>query len=260
MCGRYAVLTTIRDQQWAEFFANVRNGSEAFDRVPIYNAAPMQFLPIVNVRSGDLRADKMMWWLVPHHSKDGKPLKGKDGVPFKTFNAKAETIDTSRLFAPYFRSARCLIPADAFYEWKKLPGQQPSGATKIPKQPMAIRMKDGSPFAFAGLFSVWKGEAGEERPSFTIITTDPNPLMATIHTRMPVILGSKDFERWLDRENKDTEGLKKLMVPYPEKKMETFPVSTVVNNSRNDVPECLAPLERGTEPPKTTGEKRSPIR
>ena len=241
MCGRYAVLTTVRDQQWADFFSSIRTTDAAVDRVPIYNAAPMQFLPVVNVRDGELRADAMMWWLVPHHSKDGKPLRGKDGQPLKTFNAKGETVDTSRLFAPYFRSARCLIPVDAFYEWKKLAVQE-EGPKKVPKQPMAIRMKDEHPFAFAGLFSVWKGEDGEERPSFTVITTEANAMMKKVHHRMPVILKPKDFDQWLDRDYKETGNLKKLLVPYPDKEMEAYPVSTTVNNSRNDVPECLVPL------------------
>lgn len=260
MCGRYAVLTTVRDQQWAAFFSSVRNADAAFERVPIYNAAPMQFLPVLNVRDGALRADSMMWWLVPHHSKDGKPLRGKDGQPFKTFNAKSETIDTSRLFAPYFRSARCLIPADAFYEWKKLASQDPAVSKKAPKQPMAIRMKDERPFALAGLFSVWKGEGGEERPSFTIITTEANTLMSPIHHRMPVILEQKDYAAWLDREYKETEKLKKLLRPYPDKDMEAYPVSTVVNNSRNDVQECLVPLSGEESHPRTAGATRSPKR
>jgi putative SOS response-associated peptidase YedK len=131
---------------------------------------------------------------------------------------------------------------DAFYEWKKLPDQATPGSKKIPKQPTAIRMNDKRPFALAGLFSVWKGEEGEERPSFTIITTEANRLMSSIHHRMPVILEPKDYEQWLDRENKDTEQLKKLLKPHPDAGMVTYPVSTVVNNSRNDVPECLDPL------------------
>ncbi len=257
MCGRYAVLTTVRDQQWAEFFSNIRNADAAFDRVPIYNAAPMQHLPVISVREGEVRADQMMWWLVPHHSKDGKPLKGKDGQPFKTFNAKGETLDTSRLFAPYFRSARCIVPVDAFYEWKKLASED-AVAKKVPKQPMAIRMKDKQPFALAGLFSVWKGEDGKEHPSFAIVTTDANRMMTPIHHRMPVILNPKDFARWLDRDNKETEQLRKLLVPYPEKQMEAFPVSTIVNNSRNDVPECLTPLSEEGESPRTGGATRSP--
>ncbi len=257
MCGRYAVLTTIRDQQWAEFFSSVKNGTAAFSKVPIYNAAPMQHLPVLNVRDGAVRADSMMWWLVPHHSKDGKPLRGKDGVPFKTFNAKGETLDTSRLYAPYFKSARCIVPADAFYEWKKLKADTGASPKKVPKQPMAIRMKEERPFALAGLFSVWKGEKGDEHPSFTVITTDANRMMKGIHHRMPVILKPKDFERWLDRDYKDIEKLKQLLVPFPEKEMEAYPVSTVVNNSRNDVPECLSPLSQEQADPKTADAKRS---
>jgi putative SOS response-associated peptidase YedK len=92
---------------------------------------------------------------------------------------------------------------------------------------------------FAGLFSVWKNEKGEEFPSFTIITTTPNMLMAEIHTRMPVILKEKYYDEWLNRENKNIEDLKKLLVAYPASQMEAFPVSKYVSNSRNEGPECM---------------------
>ena len=243
MCGRYAVIRTARDHATEQLFKNLSNADAAFEGIPKYNAAPMQFLPVIAVRNNELRADTMQWWLIPHGSKDGKPLKGKDGTPLKTFNAKAETLNTSRLYAPYFRSSRCLIPADAFYEWKVLNDEPPLPSGKPPKQPMAIRMKDGTSFMFAGLFSVWKAEEGKEVPSFTIITTEPNKLMATIHRRMPVILDEKSYDAWLDRENKDTDSLMRLCAPYPEKNMEAYPVSKNVNNSKNDGPECLEKIQ-----------------
>lgn len=242
MCGRYAVLRSVRDWASEALFRDLANADAAFAGVPRYNASPMQSLPVIEERDGVLRADAMQWWLVPHGSKDGKPMMGKDGTPLKTFNAKSETLATSRLYAPYFRSARCLVPADAFYEWKALNDQPPLPSGKPPKQPMAIRLKEGRPMMFAGLFSVWKGEDGNEVGSYSIITTSANALMAKIHQRMPVILPREAYERWLDRSYKDTDELQKLLRPYPEEEMEAWPVSKTVNNSRNEGPECLEPL------------------
>ena len=108
---------------------------------------------------------------------------------------------------------------------------------------MCIRMKNQKPFMFAGLFSVWKNDKGEEFPSFTIITTTPNELMAEIHTRMPVILKEKYFDEWLNRENKNTDDLKKLLVAYPASQMEAFPVSKYVSNSRNEGQECMKKID-----------------
>ncbi len=243
MCGRYAVIKSIRDRESEKIFAEIANSDAAFAGVPRYNASPMQMLPVIEVRDGSLRADAMQWWLVPHGSKDGKPMIGKDGTPLKTFNAKAETLTTSRLYAPYFRSARCLVPADAFYEWKTLTDRPPTPSGRPEKQPMAIRLKEGRPLMFAGLFSVWKGEEGTAVGSFSIITTAANELMASIHQRMPVILPSTAYERWLDRSYKDTDELQKLLRPYPASEMEAWPVSKSVNNSKNDAPECLEPVQ-----------------
>jgi len=226
MCGRYAL---INGKMIFQLFGknHLGNRQDALDDLPRYNAAPMQRMPAIAIRDGELVLLKMQWWLIPHWSKDGK-------IKATTFNAKAETLDQSKLFAPYFKSSRCLVPADAFYEWKRITAKE--------KQPMCIRMKDQKPFMFAGLFSVWKNEKGDEFPSFTIITTEPNKLMADIHTRMPAILPRKHFDQWLDKEYKDTDKLKRLLKSYPESKMSAYPVSSYVSNSRNEGPECMKEL------------------
>jgi putative SOS response-associated peptidase YedK len=234
MCGRYVL---INGKMIFLLLGKNRVGSrkDALEDLPRFNAAPMQRMPVLAQREGKLVLEKMQWWLIPHWSKDGK-------IKATTFNAKAETLDQSKLFAPYFRSSRCLIPADAFYEWKNLTVQKEVKGKTVEvheKQPMCIRMKDRSTFMFAGLFSVWKNEQGEEFPSFTIITTTPNMLMADIHTRMPVIVKEKYFDEWLDRENKNIDGLKKLLVSYPAAPMEAFAVSKYVSNSRNEGPDCM---------------------
>jgi len=255
MCGRYAI---IDGRKVLESFSRlkVKDAAPLFASLPRYNASPMQRLPVFAMRHGEMIVQEMQWWLVPHWSKDGK-------TNATTFNAKSETVAESRLFAPYFKGSRCLVPAEAFYEWKEASsevgvrsadargrvgkyaeaGGQVGGyaserdAKKV-KQPMCIRMRDRAPFMFAGLFSVWRDAEGKEFPSFAILTTEPNALMAEIHRRMPVILPEDHHEEWLDRENKNVDALKKILVPYDTKAMEAYPVSRYVNNPRNEGEEC----------------------
>lgn len=236
MCGRYVYIEGDRILKVFPQLA-VKDASALREDGPRYNAAPMQRMPVFAVREGLLVVQKMKWWLVPHWSKDGR-------VAATTFNARAENLTKSRLYAPYFAASRCLVPASAFYEWKKL-AVKGKGKTAAEKLPMCIRLKDERPFMFAGLFSVWKNASGEEFPSFSIITTVPNPLMARIHDRMPVILPEKHFERWIDRDYKDTGALQKLLVPYPATKMVAYPVSRYVSNSRNEGPECIREASAG---------------
>jgi putative SOS response-associated peptidase YedK len=235
MCGRYAIIDGKKVLVAYTAFNKAKGTAQAFQELPRYNAAPMQRLPVFAIRHDELVAEQMQWWLLPHWSKDGKPS-------FSAFNAKAETVDQSKLFSPYFKGSRCLVPADAFYEWKRVTTtHELHGKSKKTeeKHPMCIRMNDEAPFMFAGLFSVWKDPQGNEHPTFTIITTEPNELMATIHRRMPVILPEQHFEQWLDRSYKDAEKLKKLLVPYPPKKMKAYRVSAFVSNSRNEGKECM---------------------
>jgi putative SOS response-associated peptidase YedK len=218
---------------------HIQSMKNVFDDLPRYNAAPKQWMPVVAVQDNKIIAKIMRWWLVPGWSKDGS-------MKITTFNARAENLDKSRLFLPYFKSSRCLIPVDAFYEWKRISSQmEVRGKIKniAEKQAMCIRMKDGKTFMLAGLFSVWKNEKGEEIPGFTVITTEPNKLISDIHNRMPVILPEKHFEQWLDREYKDIDNLKKLLVAYPASKMQAYAVSDYMNNPRNEGSDCMKPLK-----------------
>ncbi len=240
MCGRYVLIDDKKVFATFALLRGLKTAGKVFEELPRYNVAPLQRMPVFAVRNDALGADQMRWGLIPHWSKDGK-------VAFSTFNAKAETLDQSKLYSTYFKGSRCLIPADGFYEWKKVAAiKEVRGSERqvIEKQPMCIRMKDQSPFMFAGLFSVWKDSEGKEFPSYTIITTVPSELVGEIHDRMPVILQEKNFEEWLDRNMKDTVSLKKLLRPYPAKEMKAYRVSPVVSSSRNDVPECVEPLEK----------------
>jgi len=238
MCGRYVIINGERVfTTWGNTLRYIMHGEKAFGNTPRYNASPMQKLPVIAMRDGKLISQDMQWWLVPHWSPDGKPAAS-------TFNARAENLLKSKMFRPYFIGSRCLVPADAFYEWRRSTAVKESKGkqrTVEEKQPMCIMMKDEKPFMFAGLFSVWKNPLGVELPTFTIITTEPNALMKPIHDRMPVILPPEHCEGWLHRQNKNAEELLRLLKPFDAAKMKAYRVSTYVSNSRNEGEECMKP-------------------
>jgi putative SOS response-associated peptidase YedK len=133
------------------------------------------------------------------------------------------------MFRRAFESRRCLIPADGFYEWK---------GAKPPKQPYFIRRPDDSQFAFAGLWERWRGAVdAEPLDTFTILTTAPNELMATIHNRMPAILKPGDYDVWLDAKA-TADQLNALLAPLLDGELEAYPVSQHVNSPKNDDPTC----------------------
>lgn len=235
MCGRYVLIdgkvvfaVSAQMQTW-------RDQGKVFEFLPKYDARPTNLMPVVAQRNGQFGVHLMRWGLVPHWSTDGKS-------EFSTFNAKAETLHASKLFAPYFKSARCLIPADGFFEWKKYSvTAEVKGKLKTAemKQKMFIGMKDRRPFLMAGLFSVWKNGSGEEFPTYTIITTSSNALLKDVHDRMPVILDPDQYERWLDRSVNDTEMLRTLLDPYDPEVMIVYPVT----NKSEESPEMIERIE-----------------
>jgi putative SOS response-associated peptidase YedK len=225
MCGRY----TLRRMDVIEIAMGLQAPPlfEEFSDHPHFNIAPSQSIPLVRINSSGQRVLNLArWGLIPSWAKE---------LPkFQPINARAETVATSGMFRQALGRRRCLIPADGFYEWKKL-----DDAGKR-KQPMYITRKDGGVFAFAGLWERWKpDEKSEPIDTCTIITTTPNSLMESIHDRMPVILDPSDYSRWLDRETggADVEGLLK---PCPPEGWQARPVSTRVNSPKNDDPECIA--------------------
>jgi len=133
-----------------------------------------------------------------------------------------------------------LVVADGFYEWQKLEHR---------KQPHYIRLRDGRPFAFAGLWENWEGRDSASTPasirSCTIITTEPNQLVAPLHNRMPVIVHARNYDAWLAPDTRSPDNLGALLRPYPADEMEVSPVSTRVNKPSNDSPECIQPLHEG---------------
>jgi putative SOS response-associated peptidase YedK len=136
------------------------------------------------------------------------------------------------------KKRRCLVPADAFYEWQRIDAKT--------KHPFAFALKSGEPYAFAGLWDRWLGKDNEALETFTILTTDPNELMEPVHNRMPVILEPKDYERWLVPETKDRPPVD-LLRPYPAARMRAWPVGDRVGNVRNNDAELLEPVPAAEE-------------
>jgi putative SOS response-associated peptidase YedK len=196
-----------------------------------YNIAPTQEVLVVvqDPTTPKRRARRHRWGLIPAWAKD--PAIGNQLI-----NAQAETAATKPAFRAAFRKRRCLILADGFYEWKK-EGRH--------KQPYYIRLRDGRPFAFAGLWELWDGPGGTAIDSCTILTATPNDLLRPLHHRMAVILPPGDYARWLDPGIQDPEVLQPLLRPYPAEEMTAYPVGTVVNNPAHDTPSCTETMERG---------------
>jgi putative SOS response-associated peptidase YedK len=186
---------------------------------PRYNIAPSQDVMVVRVdKNGGRVLGLVRWGLIPYFTK-GKPK-------LQPINARAETVSTSGMFREAFERRRCLIPADGFYEWRKVDAK-----TKIPT---FIHRKDDAPFAFAGLWERWKADDDAEPvETCTIITTAPNTLMAPIHDREPLVLEPADYGRWLDREIQG-EGVKDLLRPWAPDGWEAYEVSKDVNSPRNE--------------------------
>mgnify|MGYP001309494672 FL=1 len=195
---------------------------------PRYNIAPSQ--PIAAIRIDPDTATRTLvmlrWGLIPSWAKDPK-------IGNQCINAKAETVAEKPSFRSAFKKRRCLVIATGFYEW------QVQGRAK---QPIWIGLQSKRPFAFAGLWEQWKPPEGEPLETCTVITTEPNDLMAPIHNRMPVILSPASYDQWLDLSFQQIEPLKALLRPYPSEELTAYPVSTLVNNPRHDASQCLEPV------------------
>jgi putative SOS response-associated peptidase YedK len=224
MCGRFTLTATPQAVQ--SLFPDL---DVPEDLAPRYNIAPTQ--PVLAVRTGSAGKPELVplrWGLVPAWADDQAPGSG-------LINARAETAAEKPTFRSAFRKRRCLVLADGFYEWQKVDGR---------KQPYYFRLREGGPFAFAGLWERWeKGEAPLE--SCTLLTTEANAVLRPVHDRMLVILPPAAFGPWLDTSLQAVPDLKALLRPYPAEGMTGYPVSTRVNNPRNDSPLCVAPLGEG---------------
>jgi putative SOS response-associated peptidase YedK len=219
MCGRYSLI----------FIDDVGKRFRVF--IPIlgirshYNIAPSQMMPVI-VQHERVEMAMMQWGLIPHWVKNPK----KSVHPI---NAKAETLTEKPMFCGLLKNKRCLVPASGFYEWKN------DGTRKIPYY---IRLKESSLFAIAGLYDVWYDTFNEAHLTYTIITTNANEIVAPLHDRMPVILKQEDENRWLSGDAPIPNDMKKILGPYPQDKMEAYPVSSRVNSSNVDDEGLIRPL------------------
>ena len=220
MCGRFSLWLSLTEL--VDAFPDFTFPAEMPTR---YNIAPTQDVAVVPNDGGN-RVAFFRWGLVPFWAKS--PSIGN-----RMINARAETVAEKPAFRAAYRRRRCLILADGFYEWRKEPG------SKV-KTPMYVQLASKQPFAFAGLWELWRPD---DTPvlSCTIITTTPNALLAPIHNRMPAILPPEAYARWLDAAEQKPGALSDLLRPYPADQMIAYAVSRVVNSPANDVSACVEP-------------------
>lgn len=226
MCGRYDLSETGRTLRVGDLEVILTTS-------PRYNIAPLQTAPVLRQRQGELFISDLRWGLVPYWSRDAKSAA-------RCINARSESVADAPMFRAAFQRRRCLIPADGYFEWEK---------SELGRLPWRFRRRDRAPLLLAGLWESWKPpdaakEAGRLE-TYTILTTSPNGVAGQFHDRMPVILDARGAEAWLD-ERTEAATLASLCMPPGEDFLECFRVSPIVNNSRNDSPECVQPLEPGT--------------
>lgn len=228
MCGRFTLHHST--PQIAERFGVQDVLFQVEER---YNIAPTQ--PVAAILQRESRSlEGLKWGLVPSWAKD-------PGIGARMINARMETLSEKPSFKNALTRRRCLIPADGFYEWNAAEN----------KRPYHIKMRDGSLFAFAGLWDEWHSKENpdsEPLRTCTIITTTPNELMATLHHRMAVMLRPEDEDLWLDPTVKDVPSLLDCLTPYPDGALEAYAISRRVNTPAFDAPECIAPATEDDAP------------
>ena len=233
MCGRFA------QPRSSEELARIFHARPAAD-VPgdRFNVAPTDEVAAVVEHHGERTVDAFRWGLVPFFAKSAK-----DGA--RLINARAETAETAPAFRSAFARHRCIIPADAFYEWRR--ERDPDTGRVTRSLPFAVRRSDGEPLAFAGLWSIWRNpETAARLYTCSILTTEPNELVARLHNRMPVVLDGADWDTWLGETTPLTK-LRSLLRPAPAAWLDAYAVSPAVNNVRNEGAELLAPLSRWSD-------------
>lgn len=218
MCGRYSYTTD-----------STRRFEQALDASfsapgPRYNIAPGEENPVIHESPAGYSMEAMWWGLVPHWLKDPQ-------TKYSTINAKVETVAKKPFYRDAFKSRRCLVPADGYYEWRK---------TGNGKQPYYIH-QGGEPFAFAGLWDFWKGEGAEPFNSYAIITGPATEAIKDIHPRMPLILPESTWKAWMDPETSPTK-LARILAGT-ETDLQFYPISTRVNNPRNEGPDLIRPAQ-----------------
>jgi putative SOS response-associated peptidase YedK len=243
MCGRYATTQTSSTLNQA-FEIDLASSDVSLEAD--FNMAPTKLAPVVIGRAADDAADSptgrpvqrelltARWGLIPSWAKD-------PSIGSRMINARSETVAEKPAFKKAFARRRALVPADGYYEWYA--GEPREGEKKPAKQPFYITPKDGSVLAMAGLYEFWKDrEADEWVVSYTILTTTAEDDLGHVHERMPLFLEPDAYDAWLDPAPHAADELLGLLVPAAPGRLDAFPVSTAVNNVRNNGPELIVPL------------------
>ena len=224
MCGRYRLS---RRKQIIEEQFETHPWDD--DWSPRFNVAPTQPVPVIRQHPKEpvRQLSLMKWGLIPNWAQNPSVASG-------TINARSETAATKPAFRDPLKLRRCLIPADAFYEWKR------TGASK---QPYCFEVNESELFAFAGLWDGWKDASGQWIKTCSILTTTPNAVTSAVHNRMPVILHPASYDLWLDPGMQNVSAISELLKPYDARLMRCYPVSTRINHVANDDEECSRPVE-----------------
>jgi putative SOS response-associated peptidase YedK len=223
MCGRYAITTAPEAMRALFRYPDQPNFPAR------YNIAPTQPIPIVRLEEGGRRFALVRWGLIPAW------VKHPQGFSLLV-NARGDTVLDKPAFRSAMRYRRCLVPADGFYEWKRVGDR---------KQPYFVRLKSGGAMAFAGLWEVWSGPNGEEMETAAIVTTEANRTLCSIHERMPVIVPPEAFDLWLNCRAVDAVTAATLIAPAPDDLLEAYAVSSAVNRTANDTETLIEPLVGG---------------
>jgi putative SOS response-associated peptidase YedK len=229
VCGRYSLATPDHQAIRARF--PVGESVEVRQR---FNVAPTdEVLTVTTDKEGVPRGELLRWGLVPSWAQN-------PSIGSKMINARVETASEKPAFRRAFERYRCLIIADGFYEWRRVPG--------APKRPFHITRDDHEPFAFAGLWSIWHGDQERTLRTCTILTTAANAAIGTLHDRMPVILTPGHEDEWLDLATPSGR-LREILAGLPARHTELVEVGATVNDVRNDGPECLQTATGETQSP-----------
>lgn len=220
MCGRFVRFISL--DQFIKHFG-LKPSAALPER---YNIAPSEQVPAIRkAPDGSRQLTLFRWGLVPKWSKT---------ISGGLINARSETINEKPSFRQAFQQRRCIIPASGFYEWRKIGNR---------KTPYFIHMANDEPMALAGIWESWQSPDGSSTDTCAILTTSANELVSKLHDRMPVIITKESFDTWLNSDEHDSEGLKRLLVPCPPEAIAMYSVSTMVNKVGNDSPECVKPVE-----------------
>ena len=224
MCGRFTIDTP------PELLTELFGLAEPPSIPPCYNVAPTHLIPVIRQYvDGENHLDSLRWGLISSWSKE-------KSISNLMINARSETVSEKPAFKQSVRYRRCVVAASGYYEW-----------LTEGKKPWYIRLKDGSPMVFAGLWDTWKSPEGEAVDSCTILTTASNGLIEPLHDRMPVVLDQDGCRVWLDRNTKNPVEITHLLQPYPADMMDMYAVSSQVNSVKNDFADLVLPVDGNAE-------------